>query len=291
MVEISSFLNGKNLCNIFADLIVKKINESYPDAKTEITVINVRNFFIVRGRTSSQTVVNLSDILTGLYQLYDQELTPKIRIFDLISYDLKFEPSYLHISHSKNKNTESIIKTLTNNCNDLQKNGIYLNLKVDEFNKRIFYGVDGIKYVDQSELQLIFNGYELIKSDFSQDIYVSDKMYGLSNNGLKYYYFILNKIVFNLFSRGFTKEIDLSISSNQKLNKIDNENINLKINNKNNTINSDKLESLILDNFSFELNRLVVEFDLNSFNPLEELQNIKNSVWENYVGTKDLMFL
>ena len=63
MIEVSSFLSGKNLCNIFADLVVKKINEVTPDAKTQITVINVRNFFIVKGVTTSDSVINLSDIL------------------------------------------------------------------------------------------------------------------------------------------------------------------------------------------------------------------------------------
>ena len=56
MIEVSSFLSGKNLCNIFADLIVKKINEEFPDAKTQISVINVRNFFIVKGVTTSDIV-------------------------------------------------------------------------------------------------------------------------------------------------------------------------------------------------------------------------------------------
>ena len=44
-----NFLDGENLCNIFASLIVNKINESFPNANTEISVINVRNFFIIKG--------------------------------------------------------------------------------------------------------------------------------------------------------------------------------------------------------------------------------------------------
>ena len=48
MVEVYNFLDGKHLCNIFASLIVNKINESFPEANTKISVINVRNLFGVK---------------------------------------------------------------------------------------------------------------------------------------------------------------------------------------------------------------------------------------------------
>ena len=41
MVELYNNLDGKNLCNIFASVIVNKINDSCVDAITEITVVNV----------------------------------------------------------------------------------------------------------------------------------------------------------------------------------------------------------------------------------------------------------
>ena len=54
--------------------IVKEINKVSPDAITEIKVINVRSFFIVKGFTTSKNVINVSDILTELYQQYDENL-------------------------------------------------------------------------------------------------------------------------------------------------------------------------------------------------------------------------
>ena len=73
MIEVSSFLSGKNLCNIFADLIVKKINEEFPDAKTQISVINVRNFFIVKGTTTYNEVINLAELFQNYLKKYDKE--------------------------------------------------------------------------------------------------------------------------------------------------------------------------------------------------------------------------
>ena len=97
MIEVSSFLSGKNLCNIFADLIVKEINKVSPDAITEIKVINVRSFFIVKGFTSSEKIVNLSDILSDLYQSYDENLVKTVRVFDTIIYNKKIDSKYFSI--------------------------------------------------------------------------------------------------------------------------------------------------------------------------------------------------
>ena len=61
-IEFYNFLDGKNLCNIFANLIVKEINTIIPDSKTDISVINVRNFFIVKGTTTFNEVINLAEL-------------------------------------------------------------------------------------------------------------------------------------------------------------------------------------------------------------------------------------
>ena len=49
-LDVYNLLDGKSLCNIFASVIVNKINDSCVDAITEITVVNVRSFFIIKGK-------------------------------------------------------------------------------------------------------------------------------------------------------------------------------------------------------------------------------------------------
>ena len=76
--EVYNFLDGKNLCNIFASIVVNKINETFPNAKTEITVINVRNFFTIKGRTNSDQVLIISDFFQDFMNKYDEELSNSI---------------------------------------------------------------------------------------------------------------------------------------------------------------------------------------------------------------------
>ena len=286
MIEVSSFLSGKNLCNIFADLVVKKINEVTPDAKTQITVINVRNFFIVKGVTTSDSVINLSDILSGIYEKYDSELLNKVRVIDTILYNKEFDLN-LNINFSEDKKNKSLISNLYKTCNDLQNEGFYITVKLN--NGILFYDFEHEKDFDPSYIKEKFPTYTCIKDDFSQDIYNSEEIYGLSNNGIKYYYFLIRKISYNLLSRDFSKITDISISSELKLNDVDAENINLKLNNKSITDNS-VLESLILDNFNFDISKLEKEVDFNDFDVLKSISE-SSYLWENFTGTKDFILL
>ena len=86
-IEFYNFLDGKNLCNIFANLIVKEINNKLPDAKTDILVINVRNFFIVKGTTTYNEVINLAELFQNYLKKYDTELSNKVRVIDSILYN------------------------------------------------------------------------------------------------------------------------------------------------------------------------------------------------------------
>ena len=286
MIEVSSFLSGKNLCNIFADLVVKKINEVTPDAKTQITVINVRNFFIVKGVTTSDSVINLSDILSGIYEKYDSELLNKVRVIDTILYNKEFDLN-LNINFSENKKDKSLISNLYKTCNDLQNEGFYITVKLN--NSILFYDFEHEKDFDPSYIKEKFPTYTCIKDDFSQDIYTSEEIYGLSNNGIKYYHFLIRKISYNLLSRDFSKITDISISSELKLNDVDAENINLKLNNKSITDNN-VLESLILDNFNFDISKLEKEVDFNDFDVLKSISE-SSYLWENFTGTKDFILL
>jgi hypothetical protein len=286
MIEVSSFLSGKNLCNIFADLVVKKINEVTPDAKTQITVINVRNFFIVKGVTTSDSVINLSDILSGIYEKYDSELLNKVRVIDTILYNKEFDLN-LNINFYEDKKNKSLISNLYKTCNDLQNEGFYITVKLN--NGILFYDFEHEKDFDPSYIKEKFPTYTCIKDDFSQDIYTSEDIYGFSNNGIKYYHFLIRKISYNLLSRDFSKITDISISSELKLNDVDAENINLKLNNKSITDNS-VLESLILDNFNFDISKLEKEVDFNDFDVLKSISE-SSYLWENFTGTKDFILL
>lgn len=278
MVEVYNFLDGKHLCNIFASLIVNKINESFPDANTKISVINVRNFFVVKGKTSSDVVLNLSDLLREFCESYSEELANSIRVFDMILYGQKIESNNIIVEYSDDKNNINEIQQFVN---DQAKLGLYFNLKVD-YENNVYY-FDCIDTEIEKVQYTILDKYpdvKPIKKDFSLETYVSDDFYGLSNNNEKYYHILLRYITNHLFKRGISSNLKLRLSCIGSLDKIDNESINLNVDGKF-IVKKDWLTSLILDIFPFEYNDLKERFNLNGYLSHEiYIDDNSTSPWE-----------
>ena len=255
-IEFYNFLDGKNLCNIFANLIVKKINEGLPDAKTDISVVNVRNFFIVKGVTTYNEPLNLAELLQSFLKQFDGELSNKVRVIDSILYNKELDQEPLNLNLSFDKTIEKINESLKEELNQYTKEKIYFNLKIQQETKHIYYDCQPEKISTViSILEKKFPEYTLIKSDFSQEIYVSEKIYGLSNE-MRLYYFLLRSIKNHVFKLGLGKRMSISLYSDVNINKMDNLNVILKLTNDDYIVKTDWLESLILDVFPFEFKKL-----------------------------------
>jgi len=284
-----NFLDGENLCNIFASLIVNKINESFPNANTELTVINVRNFFIVKGKTSSDKPLLIADIFQDFVSKYDQELSKTIRVIDIIHYNADFNPVSMVVDYYSNKN--SVDLDIQNYVNSFVKENKYFNIKIDGSNQVIYYDCvsENQDYV-LSSLNVKFKGFSFIKSDFSQEVYVSDKFYGLSNNNEKLYHMLVRHIFHNISMVGISKELDIKLVSEQEIDNIDNESIKLHIFNNNHIVKTSWLESLILDVFPFTKNELVVLYPSSEIDHINDIINGDvNSPWKRLNMTNDLI--
>ena len=187
-IEFYNFLDGKNLCNIFANLIVKEINKNLPDAKTDISVINVRNFFIVKGTTTYNETINLAELFQNYLKEYDTELSNKIRVIDSILYNKVVDQEPLNLKEVFIKSQEKKYQNLQEKLNSHTKEKVYFNFKLQERTNHVYYDCssDQLSTVIKI-LEKQFPNFILIKSDFSQEIYISDKVYGLSNNNRLYH--------------------------------------------------------------------------------------------------------
>jgi len=284
--EYYNFLDGKNLCNIFASLIVKKINESVPNAKTEISVINVRNFFIVKGKTSSDKPLMVADIFQEFTSKYSEDLSKTIRVIDIINYTTDPEYDSIDIDYQLKKDYNDF--NIQKFVNSFVDKNIYFNLKLDKSNLSIYYDCLSEKNDDVVHiLKSKFSDYKLFKSDFSQETYISEKFYGLSNNNEKLYHMALKHIFHNISMVGITKELNVKLTSENKISSIDNENINLFIYNDNHIVKTPWLTSLILDVFPFTVSELTELYLSSEINHVDDVINDDdNAPWKklNMVG-------
>ncbi len=262
--EVYNYFDGKHLCNFFSNLIVEELKKYDPKSRTEITVINSRNFFVVRGYTSSETVLNLTDILTEGLKRINPSWSGYLNVIDVIYYNHTFKdtPLHLNLKFDSSSNDE-----LQNFVNSHAKNGLFFNMKIDNITSVIFYDC---KEEDKESVNTIlkenYPKYKIFKSDFSNDVYVSDRYYGLSMNHEKPYHVLLKNISKHIFRMGITKKVSLSIFSENPLDEIDNLNIDLKIKNERSLVKKGWLRSLILDLFPFSEKDIISDYNLDQYN-------------------------
>jgi len=293
-LDVYNLLDGETLCNIFASLIVNKIKEQTPDSKTEISVINVRSFFIVKGRTTSDIVVtNPSEILQEFLSQYSEVKSNSVRVIDIIEYSKPFDLNNLNINYEFDKVLDKSLKEEQNFINSFISDQVYFNYKINYVLNTIFFDCEsGYESLVKERLSERFMDYEIIKSDFSQEIYKSERIYGISNIPEKSYHLLLKNISYTLFNLGISKKLNLLVQSNLNYEDVDCLNVFFKISNDDHIVKTDWLESLILDVFPFNLKELNNYFDVKNYNPLDELLNDDvKCTWKNLSSVKDIILV
>jgi len=255
--EVYNFLDGNNLCNIFANLLVNKYEELSPNSKTEIKVINLRNFFVVRGVTSCEEVCNITELFQNFVSKFKSEMTQDIRVINLMTHNPDFDFKTINISHSSDVHINNQTSEFTEFVNSLSSNNIYFNLKINTVTKHILYDC-----VDDSTAKVIdilenkFKDFQLLKYDMSNEIYFSDSFYGKSKTS-RVYDILLKDIENHIFTLGLGKNFICNLSSSTDIKEIENINVSLNILNDNYIVNNNWLESLILDVFPFDNESLI----------------------------------
>lgn len=291
-LNVYNLLDGKTLCNIFASLIVNKINQLSPNSKTEISVINVRSFFIVKGITNSGIAINPSEILQEFLKPYGDEKSNSVRVIDVILYNTEVKNDYLNISKSYDKKLDLELKENFNFLNTFIPENLYFNYKVDHELNSIFFDCDkGYDEIITKNIIKKHKEFKIIKSDFSQETYISDRLYGISNTSEILYHLLLENITYHLFTLGISKKLNFSLKSNLKYDEIDSINCFFKILNNNHIVKTDWLESMVLDVFPFSVKELNDYFDIKSYNPIGHLLGTEKPIWENLSCSKDILLI
>lgn len=280
--EIYNYLDGKNVCNIFANLIVNKIHAEVPDAKTEITVNNVRNFFIVKGSTTYDKTIDLSELLMNFYSKHFPSKVNDVRVFDLIVYNKSIEHESINTSISSNKLYDIKQKELQSFVNDCVSKNILFNFKYVEDEGIIYYDCndDNISQVT-TLLENKFEGSVLLKVDMTNECFISDKIYGLSPN-LRLYDLLMINIKNHIFRLSLGKKFNCNLNSIKLPQDVENEDMFLTLNEDSFIVPTKWLESLILDVFPFEYKEVESVFgnlvDMQDYiitGKCEQLEDIK----------------
>lgn len=266
--EIYNYLDGKNICNIFANLIVNKIHAEVPDAKTEITVNNVRNFFIVKGSTTYDKTIDLSELLMNFYSKHCPLKSHDARVIDLITYNKELKDTPINVQISSNKVYEKKQNELQDFVNEYVSKNILFNIKYVENENIVYYDCnDGNISQVISILEEKFDNSTILKVDISNECFISDRIYGLSPN-IRLYDLLLTNIKNHIFKLSLGRNFKCNLNSIKLSENVENDDMFITLNNDSFNVSTKWLESLILDVFPFEYTELN-----NIFGNLIDLQD------------------
>lgn len=272
---IETYSNGKKLTNLLANKIITEINKETKNHKTNIQVINNGNFVVVKGITTHSTPLNFSKLFNSYYQkLFNKTIT--FNVVDLIEYsqDIKEDPIYINKTYVKDDFINNLNKITYNDtltgldyrltaCTDL--NTILINKKY--------------KSKNLNNIISNFEDYKIVNlNNLSESFYSSEK-YGKHLKSSKLFDSYFNYIVYNIFERNLCKDINIEFFTDSDFESINWENLSLKITSKSLITSTEWLESLILDLFTFEPNKIISRWDLENYDFEEEIISNEN-IWK-----------
>jgi hypothetical protein len=244
----------RGIVNLFADFILQKLGKT---TKTLIQINLYKNFIVINGVTDSTENLDI-DLIKKEFFDQNKELCENISVdsnigtLNLLTLETEFFKNNCFRYNLNLYNTERPI---------YNKNSI--NFYFNEF-------VDSVEWKNELFLEIPHNAI-LPKENykFSPLVYSSEFPYGYSLNlgrSLIYYAEYISHNVFNTLS---VEHMKLLITNQKKL---DGDQI-IKIESKS-LYPQEKIESLILDNFDFDLDKFSKKFDEYDF--CEEIKNVSS---------------
>lgn len=236
------------IVNLFADFIINKIGQN---ESSEIQVIDCGQFLVVKGRTSSKNLLNLSDLTLEFKNKFSEIIPDKklIHTIDLVEYDFNF-----------NSDIEIKVKYyFSDNCS-------YSSKQIEKSKKTEHSVSENLMEIGENELT-----------------YISEFPHGYSLNRGRLLYYYGKKIINSIPTRYPFRSLVLELSNIKNFH----DEIQFKVFDNKSECYDEYLESAIRDMFNFDMSEIkneIEKVDLTSelINPLEDFDFLKTPV-ENFI--------
>lgn len=228
--------------NLFADFIISKLK---PTESSELRVIDCGQFFVLKGKTSSKEVLNMSDLTLEFKNKYKDLIEEKklIHTIDLIEYDYKFQ------------NNAQIKQNyfFSENCAYSQK-------QIDKWKNTNSSVDENLNEISENELT-----------------YSSEFPHGYSLNRGRLLYYYGKKIINSIPPTYPFRTLRLELSTERDFH----DEVYFKVYDEKSECYDDYLESSIRDMFNFDLSEIenvISDTDLTVelFEPLNEIEYLKS---------------
>jgi len=275
---INTKLYGKNLCNLLSIIIIKEFNKIDDKHLSEIHVVDVGNFIIVKGNTTIKKQTNYSQLFLNYFNDFLSDSRP-FNVIDLITYNQK--PSVNLINLELEYNSTDFNYELPNDLNNSGTFNVF-----DNHNLIIHNNHNLFNELTQLPEYSNYNG-EFI---YDNTIYTSDKIYGMNLMSEKIYHFFLKNIAYHIFTKGLSKTLEIKLFYHGELTDINHENIDFFIDGEGMIVQKEWLNSLILDVFDFNIDAIKKHLSLDNYDFENEILS-NDRCWKRLSKISEMIIL
>jgi hypothetical protein len=269
-------LFGKNLCNLLCNLIIENYDVVDSNHKTEIKVIDLEQFIVLKGKTSINNPINYSIIFKSFIEEKNNS-NKNFNVIDLIEYGVNPSSKIINLDVTFNNNQNYSIFNLHHTIQgeyhiDYDKNLILHN------NNKLFEFLLG---------EPEFNDFEGSNMGSSYP-FVSDDLFGKNLNSSKLYEIYLRYISYNLFEKQLCKDINFKVFYSGEITDLSWETMSFNIDSGSNVTSKDWMASLVLDLFDFNYSYIKKHLSLDDYDFSNEILS-KDRCWMKRDKTSEMI--
>lgn len=273
-----TILFGNNLCNLLANKVITEFNNIDENHITDINVIDLENFIVIKGKTTINKSINYSKV----FKNYFNSLCENDKVFNVIDL-IEYGSNQINDLININLSVLSEDNILLNNLN-YNSQGEY---HIINTNKTILYSNDKLfEYLNTLNEYTDFKG-EKIQPNYP---FVSDSIYGKNLNSSKLYEIYLKYISYNIFEKQICKEIKFNLHYNGNIRNLNWETMELDVSADKCIVSKEWLKSLILDLFDFNYKYIKKHLSLDLYDFENEVLS-KDKCWMVRDKTTEMMLL
>lgn len=270
---------GKNLGNLFLNEIIKEYDKIDVSHITNLELVDVTQFIILRGKTSITNPINYSK----LFRNYVEDklgVENKYSIIDLIEYG------------SSINYKDVIVKSSFDN-KSLYPNQLFLNSHqqgeylIDDTNNIIFTTNESLysKILLEGDYSHYVN--KRLKTNKS---FICDKFYGMSLSPFKIYETYLKYISHNLFEKQLCKDISYNLYYEGDIDKLNWETMSFVIDSNSFMVDKEWIKSLILDLFDFNISHVKSHLSMDKYDFENDITGV-SPCWKVRDRTSEMILL
>jgi hypothetical protein len=270
---VGTYYNGEDFTNLLSNRLISEIEKETKNHKTEIQVINNKNFIVVRGYTTHKEPINISQLFISYYnELFGANMV--FNVVDLIEYNTSPDTSYIYLNKTYYK--DKMFDSLRYKSSEDSMNGKDYRYTANTDISLVLMEGD----IKEDDLKQYFENYSFYKITKPVSTYYSNLNYGRNLRSSKLFNFYFNYITHNIFERNLCKDLEISFFTDAKFEDINWENIKLEVNSNSLITSNEWLKSMILDVFTFEPEEIIQRWDLENYNFENEVTRVRKSIWE-----------